>query len=166
MIFQNVPPGASLFIDANVLVYRFSLHAQFATPCRLLLERIERQEVSGMTSAHVLSEAAYRLLTLEAIVKFGWPPVGINRRLRRQPADIRKLSRYRRAIDRVLQSQLRVVDISGKLVADATAICQQQGLLSNDALILAVMQQQGLVDIASSDGDFDRVPWITRYAPA
>jgi predicted nucleic acid-binding protein len=39
-------------------------------------------------------------------------------------------------------------------------------LLTGDALIVAVMQQQGLSHLASLDSDFDRVPGITRYEPA
>ena len=42
---------------------------------------------------------------------------------------------------------------------------QSTGLLTNDALIVAVMQHYGLTRLASSDPDFDRVPGITRYAP-
>jgi len=42
---------------------------------------------------------------------------------------------------------------------------RQFGLLSGDALIVAVMQQQGLTILASNDGDFDRVSGITRFAP-
>ena len=51
------------------------------------------------------------------------------------------------------------------LVAVATAISQQYGLLSNDALIVAAMQARGVTKIASNDADFDRVPGLTRYAP-
>ena len=39
------------------------------------------------------------------------------------------------------------------------------GLLSNDALIVAIIQANGLTKLASSDQDFDRVPWLTRYEP-
>ena len=39
------------------------------------------------------------------------------------------------------------------------------GLLSGDALILAVMQTHGLTHLASNDADFDRVPGIVRYGP-
>jgi len=38
-------------------------------------------------------------------------------------------------------------------------------LLSNDALIVAVMQANGLANLASNDADSDRVPGLTRYAP-
>jgi predicted nucleic acid-binding protein len=44
--------------------------------------------------------------------------------------------------------------------------CQQPGLLITDALSIALMQTHGLTKIASDDSDFDRVPGITRYAPA
>jgi predicted nucleic acid-binding protein len=39
-------------------------------------------------------------------------------------------------------------------------------LLSNDALLLAVMQTNGLTNVASQDTDFDRVPGLRRYVPA
>ena len=42
---------------------------------------------------------------------------------------------------------------------------QQHGLLSNDALVLAMMQESGLSQLASHDTDFDRVQSITRFAP-
>ena len=35
-----------------------------------------------------------------------------------------------------------------------------------DALAVAVMRGHGLTLLASHDADFDRVPGITRYAPA
>jgi predicted nucleic acid-binding protein len=44
-------------------------------------------------------------------------------------------------------------------------VSRQTGLLSNDALIVAVMRANGLTKLASEDADFDRVPGITRYAP-
>ena len=34
-----------------------------------------------------------------------------------------------------------------------------------DALLIAVMQANGLTSLASHDSDFDRVPSLTRYTP-
>lgn len=48
----------------------------------------------------------------------------------------------------------------------AALLSRQIGLLINDALIVAVMQANGLANIASNDTDFDGVPDIRRYAPA
>jgi predicted nucleic acid-binding protein len=51
------------------------------------------------------------------------------------------------------------------MLLTAAVICQQVGLLTNDGLVVAVMQANGLTKIASNDADFDRVPGLTRYAP-
>lgn len=51
------------------------------------------------------------------------------------------------------------------MLATAAALCQQFGLLTNDGLIVAVMQANGLTKIASNDADFDREPGLARYAP-
>jgi len=51
------------------------------------------------------------------------------------------------------------------LIADGARLSRQTGLLSNDALIAAVMHANGLTKIATSDQDFDRVPGLTRYEP-
>jgi predicted nucleic acid-binding protein len=48
----------------------------------------------------------------------------------------------------------------------AAEISQQTGLLHNDALTISVMRATLLTNLASADPDFDRVPGITRYAPA
>jgi len=58
-----------------------------------------------------------------------------------------------------------VLTIPVPLVAAGTVLSRQMGLLSNDALIVAVMQANGLSTLASSDQDFDRIPWLMRYEP-
>ena len=76
------------------------------------------------------------------------------------------LTHFRTAVESVLQSRLQVLTIAPPLLATATGISQQCGLLTNDALTVAVMQANGLTKVASADSDFDRVPGLTRYAPA
>jgi predicted nucleic acid-binding protein len=130
-----------------------------------LIKRIGNRELQAMTSTHVLSEAAHHLMTFEASTLFGWTSKVVQR-LKQQPASVQKLTNFRQAIDQVPQLGITVVAIPPGLVATAPAISQQTGLLSNDALIVALMQANGLTNLASSDSDFDRVPGITRYAPA
>jgi predicted nucleic acid-binding protein len=69
------------------------------------------------------------------------------------------------AIETVIQSRLQILTITPPMLAAAVALCQQIGLLTNDALVVAVMQAHGLTNLASADTDFDRVPGLTRYAP-
>ncbi|HZT83727.1 MAG TPA: type II toxin-antitoxin system VapC family toxin [Gemmataceae bacterium] len=87
-------------------------------------------------------------------------------RLRRHPAKVRRLSAHRLAIDQVARGRIPFLPAPVPVLVSATAVSPQTGLPINDALIVAVMQANGLSNIASADTDFDRVPGLTRYAPA
>ena len=70
MIFADLPAGARIFLDANPLVYHFAPDPAFGPSCSQLLARIANNEISALTSTHVLSEAAHHLMTLEAAGQF------------------------------------------------------------------------------------------------
>jgi predicted nucleic acid-binding protein len=165
MIFADLRHGDSVFIDANVLVYHFEPHAVFGPACTTLIRRIELGELLGFTSTHVQSEVAHRLMTLEACTRFGWPYSGIAQRLRSHPAEVQKLKLFRQAIQQIPRYHVQVLTVAPHQVAAATAISQQTGLLTNDALVVAVMREHGLVNLASHDADFDRAAGLARYGP-
>ena len=48
MTFADLALGASVFLDANTLLYHFTADAQFGAACTDLVERIERQELVGL----------------------------------------------------------------------------------------------------------------------
>jgi predicted nucleic acid-binding protein len=166
MTFARLAYGAAVFLDANIFVYHFGPHATFAPVCTDLLERINRQELQGFTCARVLSDVAHRLMTLEAcaVLKRSFP--GIGSYLKKHPAAVQQLSRFRQAILDIPGFGVRLLPTPTPVVETATALSIEHGLLSGDALIVAVMQTHGLSDLASADTDFDRVPGITRYWPA
>jgi len=165
MIFMDIPAGASVFVDANTFVYHFMPEPGLGAACRDLLERFARQELAGFTSAHVLSNVAHRIMTLEAVGRLGWPIAGIAQRLQRHPDQLRQLTRFRQSVDEIPAFGIRVLPITEALVSAAAALSQQHALLSGDALVVAVMREQGILHLASHDVDFDRVPGLTRYAP-
>jgi predicted nucleic acid-binding protein len=82
-----------------------------------------------------------------------------------KPEEVKKLERYRQVIDEIPRLGIDVLPVTHHLVAVAGAVSQQTGLLSGDALVIAVMQDEAIVHLASHDADFDRVPGITRYSP-
>jgi predicted nucleic acid-binding protein len=166
MTFNQIPANVALFLDANVLVYYFAPDPGFGPACQVLIDRISQlQDVSAYTSTHVLSEVAHQLMILEAVALLGWPLAGITRRLERHPAEVQELTRFRQAIDEVPRLGIEVLPIERHLMPMAAAFSQLHGLLTNDALTVATMQDQALTHLASHDSDFDRVPGITRYAP-
>jgi uncharacterized protein len=165
MKFAQIPAGTRVFVDANTLIYHFANDPKFGSDCTQLLEQIEQGNLEGFTSAHCLADVAHRLMTLEAIRLFNWPAAGIAHRLRKHHREIPKLIIYRQAIADLPQSKIHVLPITQTLVESATLLCGQHELLIGDALVVAVMQQHGLTNLASVDPDFDRVPGITRYGP-
>lgn len=166
MRLADIPAGATVFLDANIFVYHFAPHPVLHLPCQQLLERCTQGELVGYTSAHVLTNVAHRTMTLEAIDRFGWPTTGIARQMLRHPDDVQQLSRFRQVVDEILDFGIDVQPITAHLVSAAAAITQQVGLLSGDALVVAIMREHGLVNLASHDADFDRVPGLRRYTPA
>ncbi|HEV2968371.1 MAG TPA: PIN domain-containing protein [Pirellulales bacterium] len=165
MTFDDLPAGAVVFLDANLLVYHFAAHPTFGTSCSRLIERIDKKEIAAFTSTHVLSEVAHRLMTYEASNVFGWKSKIVDR-LKRHPTEIQKLQSFRQAIERIPQLGIQILTIPAHLVAAAAALSIRYGLLSNDALVVAIMQAQGLTSLASHDADFDRVPGLVRYTAA
>jgi predicted nucleic acid-binding protein len=166
MTFDQLPANSTVFLDANTFVYAILNHPAYGANCTTLLDRIERQEVQGFTSAHVLSDTVHRVMTLEACDRFGWPAQGIANRLRRHPAEVQQLVVPRRAVDEIQLARVIVLAVTAQHVSQAVDLSRQHGLLAGDALIVAVMRDHGLTQLASLDADFDRIPGITRYAPA
>jgi predicted nucleic acid-binding protein len=166
MTFADLVAGDAVFVDANPFVFHCTLDPVFGPACTDLLDRIGLGQLTAFTSTHVLTEVAHRLMTLEAARLLGRPHGSMVQFLKTHPAEIQRLTGFRQAIEDLCVSSLRILVIPATLVPTGVAVSQQYGLLSNDALTVAIMQAHGLTKLASHDADFDRVPGITRYAPA
>jgi predicted nucleic acid-binding protein len=166
MTFPDLAAGDSVFLDSNTFVFHFAPDPAYGPACGQLVHQIQNQQLLGFTSTHVLGEVAHRLMVLEASASAGWVPGKVMRRLKQQPGTVQGLTQFRTAIETILRSRIHVITIAPALFAGAVVLSQQHGLLTNDALIVALMQANGLSKIASDDSDFDRVPGLIRYAPA
>jgi len=166
MTLDQVPSGTRVLIDSNILIFHFEPHPTFGPICQRFIERVERQDIEGVTSTSLLGEMAHRLMVIEAGALPGWAGIKVLNRLKQQPAVVQQLTLFQTAVQSVLQSKIRVFAVPAVLAATATKLSRQHGLLTNDAFILALMHHHRLTDLASHDGHFDGVPGITRYAPA
>ncbi len=166
MTFEDIPTGSAIFVDTNSFVYAFNSNPHYGPACERLLQRIDNQELHAHTSVHVVAEMAHRLMTLETASILGRSPSGLANWLKRHPAEVQRLARYRKAIDELTLIGVQVLPVTGSQVSLAANISRQSGLLTNDAVIVIVMRDHGLTLLASHDADFDRVPGIARYAPA
>ena len=73
---------------------------------------------------------------------------------------------FRRSVEEVPAIGIQVLPVVLEHVLSAAEISQDYGLLSGDALVVAVLRAQGLTSLASHDADFDGVSGITRFALA
>src|SRR5437868_1979795 len=129
MIFADLVLGDSVVLDANTLIYHFTTNPLFGAAGSDLLRRIERQEISGFTSTHILSEVAHRVMLIEASNTFAWPPAGILQRLRRHPNQLQRLTGFRQAVEDVLHSSIQVLAIPAHRIGTAAQLSEQTGLL-------------------------------------
>jgi predicted nucleic acid-binding protein len=166
MIYADLPAGAAVFLDASVLIHHFEPNALYGPPATEFLERIENQEIIGVTTTHILSEVAHRLMTIEAMQTFGWKSAGVALRLRNHPAQVRALKRFRQAVQEIPLFGVRILTIDSSWPDLAAEVSQQTGLLHNDALMIVAMRAHRLHDLASADSDLDDVPGITKYGPS
>ena len=91
MIYPDVPAGTTLFVDAGPFIHHFEPNAVCGPASTDMLERIENQDISAVTTTHILSEVAHRLMTLEAMQAYGWKAAGIAPKLRNHPNDFAKV---------------------------------------------------------------------------
>jgi predicted nucleic acid-binding protein len=165
MTFAQIPAGVAIFLDANSLVYHFTNDPKYGVACTRLVQQVEQGALAGFTSTDVLGDVAHRLMTLEAVARHGWPYAGIAARLRKNRHVIASLTIFQQAIASLPRMSIQVIPVTQRLLEAATDLSRQFELLSGDALVVAIMQAQGLTHLASNDADFDRVPGLTRYAP-
>ena len=165
MTLDQVPAAAHVFVDSNILVYHFQPHPGFGPVCHRLIERIERQDIEGYTSTNLVGELAHRLMVIEAGALPGWATSKVLNRLKQQPAVVKQLTLFQAAVESVLQSRIRVLPVPPVLVSMAATLSRQHGLLTNDAVILALIQAHQLTHLVSHDSHFDVVPGIIRYSP-
>ncbi len=166
MIYADLAAGDTIFVDAGPFIHHFEPNALYGPASTDFLERAEKKEIDAVTSTHIVSEVAHRLMTIEAMQTFGWKSGGIALKLRNHPSEAQSLKHFRRAIQEIPLFAVRIIIIDPAWLDSAAAISQQTGLLHNDALVVAAMRALGLTNLASADSDFDRVPGITRYGPA
>jgi predicted nucleic acid-binding protein len=126
MIFADLKTGESVFVDSNTLIYHFGPHPQFGPACNQLIHRIETQDILGFTSTHIIGEVAHQLMLAEASNLPGWTAGKIKRRLRKNPAVFKNLTRFRTAVDALLSSKLQILTIAPLLLGTAAAISRRR----------------------------------------
>jgi predicted nucleic acid-binding protein len=158
----KIPAGSNVFLDANILIY--ALGARSAE-CLSLLHRCASEEITGVTSLHVISEVTHRLMMKEAQAK-GLAGADPRKTLNKHPERVRQLVDYWKETERLLSLNLLILPLEENAIHAAQLERVRYGLLNNDSLIVACMRLYGISQLATHDAGFERVSSISAFSPA
>ena len=163
MTLAELLDSGSVFIDANIFIYHFGGRSP---ECKTFLERCARRELLGYTSTPILAEVLHRLMIAEAIAKGLVTAKTAVRKLGESPEPVKQLVQYQEDVDKIFQMNLTIFALTPEIVRLSAEVRKNEGLLTNDSLVVACMRAQGLTKVATANGDFDKVSGITVYKPA
>ena len=158
----ELPAGQTVFIDANIFIYHFTGLSQ---ECSSFLERCERGELWGVTAVHILLEVLRRLMMIEAVTKGLVTSGNVARKLREKPDVVKQLADCQTQTEAIFEMGIEVVGLTSDSLKISHPYRRRAGLLVNDSLTTAVMEAEGILDLATADPDFTRVEGLQIYSP-
>ncbi|MBM4386348.1 MAG: type II toxin-antitoxin system VapC family toxin [Deltaproteobacteria bacterium] len=162
MKLTDIEPGSEVFIDANIFIYHFTGVSQ---ECTDFLCRCEEGDLSGMTSVNVFLEVLHRLMMVEAVKKRLAKPPDIVRKLQRNPEKIKQLNEYFFNAGRISEMGIEIKPLSFDTVAKSQILRSGYGLMVNDSIVAACMQDEGIGILATNDDGFSKIEWLTVHKP-
>ncbi len=163
---ENIATGASVYLDSNIIIYNATNHSQYGKSCRNFLDRVEKGEISAVTSSLTLTETLHKLIIIDVCeirsIK-AWEAL----RLIKDESDmLGELREPYIAIDKIQNlPNLKIVSLTPEIAELCKEFVKTYLLMSNDAVHLATMKTHNIIDLASNDLDFERVDWIRLYKP-
>ena len=162
-MLSKLPASEHIFIDANIFIYHF---LGLKESCSEFLLRVENKEIFGYTSVTVLLEVCHRLMIAEAIETYNLTPRKAVTYLKRHPQSVQQLTRCHEAITYIPQMKIKIWNLSRRALFATQLISRQYGMLTNDSINLALINQHKIKNIATNDKDFVRVKEIKVWKPS
>ncbi len=162
MNLSEIRAGEWVVIDTNILVYA---NQQKSAEAVQLLRRCAAREVLGIVPMPMVAELVHTLMLIEAREN-GWiEKSNPARALAEHPELIRRLSRYETQVREFLGIGLRIEPATTVDISEAMSIQREFGLLTNDALLLAVARRLNCSAIATADKAFESIRGVAVHKP-
>lgn len=161
----EVPAGESVCIDANIFHYAIIPVPPFTSFVLPFIDRMRRGEFNGYANFQALADAQHKTMTSLAASQYQLTRTSIVGWLKNHPQHVQTLEGLAQAATMLSSLPVDLLPTESKLLDEAAVIGQARGLLTNDSIIVALMQRHGIVHLATNDDDFDRVPGITVWKP-
>ncbi len=161
----DVPDGSDVFIDANIFHYALIPVDPFTSVVVPFIERLRSGTFTGFTTVQVLGDALHKTMLSLVAVEHKLNRANLLGWVKKHPDVLQKLAHFNRAVELLDSLPLSILPVDRGLLGNAAKLAQLHGLLTNDAMIVTSMRQHGLVNLASNDDDFARVPGLTLWSP-
>jgi predicted nucleic acid-binding protein len=162
---DDIPGGAAVLIDSTILHYACVEFQPATAQCIRFLSRVSNREFAACLTVAILNDAVHKVMCSEAVERFNRPRAGLVGWMKRNPQQVRKLSRGNDLINLIKSLPIRILPVGVETLALAQGIVSSHGLLASDALIVALMNEHGVTDLATNDDDFDQVAEISVWKP-
>lgn len=157
---------APVFIDANIFLHVVLGTGKEAAACTRFLEDADAGLFPCATSVIVLNEVLHRLLIASVVRSSGIAPESAVRQMKLHPDLVRDAGNVREVMEDIRSIRPMVVyGISPQTFERSLTVMQEWGLLGNDALHVACMEEHAINAIATYDRDFSRVDRISVVRP-
>lgn len=162
MSLDKVDSGSKVFIDANIFIYHFT---GLSSECSNFLGRCEQGDLEGVTSVNVILEVLHRLMMVEAVKKRLVTPPNIARKLQKSPKKVMKLNEYFLNTRKIVEMGIQIKPLSFETVLRSHDVREKFGLMVNDSLIVASMEEENISPLATNDAGFLKIKRISVYRP-
>ena len=160
---DDIPVGSLCVVDTNVLIYA---EQGVSAQAQRLVRRCASGELKATLPQTVWQELAHKLMLAEAMMRGMVAGSNPAARLAAKPDAIRSLSLYRAKVTSLVDLGFRFEACELRdLTERAFALQERYGLLTNDAVVLAVALRLKADVLVSSDKSFRGVTELDIYYP-
>ena len=114
---------------------------------------------------NVLLEVLHRLMLVEVVKKKLLKPPNLVKKLQKQPGLVKKLNAYKINTIKIYQMGIEILGTDYNVILKSQDYREKYGLMVNDSVIVASMQEKELNVLATNDNGFSAVDEIMIYKP-
>jgi predicted nucleic acid-binding protein len=162
MNLDDIPSGSLCVADANVLLYA---EQGISEQAQRMLERCVKGDLSVTLPQTVWQELTHKLMLAEALMKNAVN--GADVKLAAKPETVRKLTIYQAKVRALVDLGVGFEPCTRADLTDSVMSLQSKyGLLTNDAMVLAVAMRLKSDALVSSNHAFRPVREIALHSPS
>ena len=159
---DHLKPGTRVLVDASVFVYHFTGASE---DCRDFLLRCEQGDLKGAVSVVTLAETAHRLMMIEALATGKIKRPNLAKKLKSKPQLVRSLSLYEDQVEKIPLMGIEVIPLDQRLFLISAEHRKKWGLPTNDSIITAAAEANGITSLASADRYLARIGEPALFVP-